>query len=604
MLRLIKSEEKLSMSLAIRDICEIKCYEEIRVKVRQIAMKIGEIAYTMKILNLHTEDNIKLVYSYYNSILTSNKDIKTSKRKTKLTLGQFDLNLAFLFIQLQYLSVILFDSGEHVHINAEEWVLHIVRSASISILEGNSGCVENMLFPALASYLSIDKYLIFLEQLRAFTKSEYKDLGYIYMTWLDALEEYKCNCLEDCFWHLDQFLNDSKEELDLFSKIFVAEKAVGLGIIILNSIKNKEESILLPKTLLKHFKLNKVGKEVYIFNTFKHKGYSENEEKEIRKALEEILINVIESASNYFSEESCELAFTYIQQLLIALYLDAKTEIESLRKLSIMIAQKTQLISEHFMIKEKLSVWKMYQEQYKYALKNEIDNERESPFKDIIVVKLEHGNPPNIGKLRNEEIKESKQIAIHINIYKALKEKRLSENKRKKFDIDKYELSEKMRSLGFNVPEKINYSNKIVNERYKLVQSIKDLHMIIVNTFFSTAILNPLDAHYIFDMLEKVNKLYISSINMFGLLIETNKKEDTEEIEESIEQIKEQLIAWKANKFMPDNEYIEKKKQLYRLKWQQHKQRLKQQEQTKLKKIKKQEYSEHKAKTKVLGIQI
>ena len=261
----------------------IDSYESIQSEAKDAALRIGEISYTMKILNMNTSDDIESAYSHYRDLLIKKSETglqkKTIKINNKTTFEAFELNLAYEFYKLQYLSIILFNNGEHTHVNSEEWILRQIRSGINAILKGT----QFDFLPIFSSYLSIDKYILLLEQVRVLCRSKYESLGYLQTTWLDALEEFKCNCYDDCFWHLIQFFDDGKNGLDLFSKLVVAEKIVGLGVILMGIIKGNQEdsAMLITSRLLKHFKSTKIADGFYSFNATKHAPYSETDRKSV-----------------------------------------------------------------------------------------------------------------------------------------------------------------------------------------------------------------------------------------------------------------------------------------------------------------------------------
>lgn len=209
----------------------------------------------------------------------------------------------------------------------------------------------------------------------------------------------------------------------------------------------------------------------------------------------------------------------------------------------------------------------------------------------------------DIGKLESDGLKESKQMALHLEIYKNMKNKRISKEKlkltKKPFSLAKYELTREIYSRGHNVPiEAIDefWRNKTSGYYLQLVEMIKDSSNYVLNTFYKTPLFNVLDVHYLFTLLEQIDEYYVKAIHLAGNAIE-GKAEQSKVIRGDIEKLKDELQIWKNNKFMPDEEYIERKKIIYRSRWKQHKKTLHQRNIAKRSGVKRQEALMRKADT-------
>jgi len=581
------------MRLIVEEICEIESYNEVKEETNYCISKIGEIAHTLKIISIakgnpYMED--KKLYEYYNNLLDKKK-LEQAFGKGEDNAKELHLNLTYFFTKIQYLSFILFNSSEYTDINAEDWILRVLKDGVDNLLKISSENLDNRLFPMLNTYLSIDKYILLLEQTRAICKSAYKDLGCIQITWLNALEEFKYNCLDDAFWHLVQFFEDSDQILDIFSKLFVVEKIVALGIILLQSSSKGGSSCMLTKSLAKHFKFEAVGDNEYNFKVYRHEPYTITEEEDIRKACRSAVSSLMTSTSTYFSEKKKDLVYDFIESPIVALLLNArsKNEINSLLEFNQSLMGSTRTILNGEVGTSDWYDWFSSSDRTKSTVYKVLKNLKFRYRLSLITVNLIHSEElvADTDKLNKAELAQNKQIATHLIIYRNLRRKNIKTNYNKPFNPHIYDLHKEAITFGFDPSKELPYNKKVFNKAYDLVENVKDMHMIALNTFFKTALFNSFDAHYLFTLLEQVDKLYVSAMNTFKE--EDKKEEDENNIMITIRAMKEELKRWKNNKFMPDEEYIEKKKKIYRIKWQQHKEKKKKQIIAKRAGIKKQE---------------
>lgn len=573
------------------DIHQIDSHEKVRTEIEYAVMKIGEIGHTLEINKLARA----VVYEFYECQLSKEHALYTFNKGNKEEELHIIINL--FFQKLQYLSVILFDTSSTLHSNAEKWILSMIKNNAHFLLARTSECLDNRLFPVLCSYLAVDKYVLLLEQTRALCRSEFGGLGYLQTTWLDALEEFKYNCLDDSFWHLVQFCEDGAKVVDIFSKLFVVEKAIGLGIILLQSGKKNKSKFMFPVSIAKHFKFEKREDGVQVFKVFKHEPYMAAEENEILKACKKMLSDLINFIVGYRSVKKSRLLFHCTEPLVLLLLLNArdKDDIKTLYELAAPIFDAKADFKELVNITEWYE-WLTSHDKSHNRLQLKLKSFKTELNLGFLEIELTHSeeHAADMDGLKKAELLEARQIATHITIYRKLRHRKVKKNYWKAFNPCKYDLRREAMTFGFDIPEEVDYSRKSVDAAYKLVESVKNMHMVVLNTFFTTAIFDSFDVHYLFTLLEQVDQLYVSSVKIFGESVTGGKGQNDSELSEesimaTIAEVKEELKAWKNNKFMPDEEYIEKKKKIYRIKWQQHKQQQRQQRIAKRAGIKKQD---------------
>ena len=289
-------------------------------------MQIGEISYTSKIIRLVNGTlKDKKRFGCYDKLLYKDKDknIALKKPKGNNKVDELDERLGFLFLKLQYLSITLFDFDERTHINSETWILELIKDGLANNIPKGTDSVRDRVLPLLCTYLSIGKYFMFIEDVRNLYRSKYEKYAYMYTTWLNALEEYHFNCLDDSFWHLVQFFDEAKLTLDVYSKLLIAEKIVGLGMILLGA--PTKDSILITKNLLKHFKYERAD---YSIKIMKHKGYSVTEVKAIKDACRDIVCSLLKFDQRDFSKKKCSMIFKYTCEMLTTLFLNTESNKE------------------------------------------------------------------------------------------------------------------------------------------------------------------------------------------------------------------------------------------------------------------------------------
>jgi hypothetical protein len=200
---------------------------------------------------------------------------------------------------------------------------------------------------------------------------------------------------------------------------------------------------------------------------------------------------------------------------------------------------------------------------------------------EFATVEFRH-NPrlaPDVDRLERESIQESRLMAIHTVISKGLRNHSLSKDRlrvlKKPFKIGKYELTiEAMAQNPTLDPKAIVqfWEDKKSGYYLQLVETVKYMHTIILNTFYTTPIFNVLDAHYLFTLLDQIDEYYVKTVSaLVAAIQDPSNDHKPKDIRGDVEKMRQELKIWKNNKFMPDEEYIEKKKVIYRSRWQQHK---------------------------------
>lgn len=631
------------------DIWNIKSKQELLEETRKIALKIGEISFTLKLMAMYVprakeclfknaENNNQIsslsrktpaTISNYCSFNKSDiKEAAISKKKQKIT--RYDTEIldiikmrSTLFFKLKYLSVNLFENGLHSHINSESYILHMIQHTIRETFSRSLLDSHNNLFQTFCTYLAAEKYILYVEQLRTLCRSkEYSKIGYQHNTWLDAMAEHNSKCYDDCLEHLMQFLDENEREITAFSKISIIEKIITLGLVMLNSIipkSGKEKELVLCMNSMKHMdfvKSNIAGEShKFSFKVFKHKPNYDGEEAYIFKMCKMALKSAVDANTFSFGPKKRKVFYDVIQALMISLLLNIRERSQYNDLIAIwksnpgLASVRLNQVLEETLFDE----WLAYQEQVKKLPKILIifgihENEFSFPF-DIATISLIHDNlaKPNLEKLEKDSLKECRQIAIHKMIYKTLRDKHpnkdIVKSYKKPFAHEKYDIISEIKTFGYNISsgtvQKFWEDRSQSANYYQLIENIKDVHMIVLNTFYKTPIFNVLDAHYLFTLLEQIDEYYVSMLKIMGETMknmepntELVKKVNTanvKEIRDEIEKMKVELKIWKNNKFLPDKEYIEKKKIVYRIKWQQHKQKEYQKRMSKKANLKRQE---------------
>ncbi len=455
-------------------------------------------------------------------------------------------------------------------------------------------CTDVQVFPALCTYLAIDKYILCVEQLRSLQRTPLRWVPEIQTTWLDALAEYKTHCIDDCYLHLLQFLDDNRKELDLYSKIAVVEKVVTMSIVMRGIIAPAgKDSVLIPTNMLKHMEFEKTeGKGCeYRLGVYKHGAATETEDEEIRVGSKRAVEQLIEDISQCYNQNRKKMLIDAVQVMLLALFLNGRD-----RKDAIELAPLVRLLTQEGQLKlsnnslancdiATLSTvypddWKNYQDRCRMEPNFLVSvgiHEAEWSFKFLIAnVELVHSKAlaPNVDQIEKDSQRESKLMATHLSIFKALRGHRPDREFLKlykhPFNPEKYEATREARAFGESAAARF-WQNKASGNSYQLVECVKDTHMMVLNTFYKTPIFTVLDAHYLFTHLDHINEYYAKAIHAVGVAIEGKDGGNaSREIREEMERLRTELKIWKTNKFMPDEEYIEKKKIVYRIKWQQH----------------------------------
>lgn len=574
-----------------REVWEYTSHEELRKEAREIALRVGEIGFTLRVIERiraqkggEGESDICAKYLFYADLLdsTSENEIKIKKKKKRFgsTENELNIELSQLFFKLQVLSVVLFGEGKPAHANSEDWVIELIQGVVALAMKSNDEDTFEKIFPIACCYFSIGRRDLFVEQANSLFRTSRKDVGCMLTTWLNAVETYRTHCLDECFWHLLQFFEDGREVVNKqgekirsfneFVQLLIAEKIIGLGIILLNSTKGKS-SMQLAKNILKHFSFAKTERDRYTLDVFMREDCSQEKEDAIRSSCRNVLSQVVKSIDSIISGKMKRMYLKNTQMLLMTMLLNAKDkdEIALLKEMYVQMVPKF-ISGVKAMIKEEM--WEENESVRTSCCENDI-------YPTIIPIELVHNEDcaPNTEQLKKEELRQYKQMATRSRIYRALRGKKVNrrfvQELKVPFDREKCEIANEARSLGYvlSAEEIAKASNtKSVKDAYDLLKKVKGMHMILLNSFYTIKIYNTLDAHYLFTLIERVDGYYTNAIKIFGGAA-AGKKEtlavSAREIEENLEKIKKDLLAWKDYIFVPDKKYIEERKAINKLKW-------------------------------------
>ncbi len=135
MARIADADLKGKRREKIAAIWGIQSQEALREETRRVALKIGEIVHTLRVLGPFVPKALQVFQArkskanaaeyYYNAIRQKEEDEKMSKmskkqKKKAITLKNIELlteSLNSLFFKLQNMSTLLFSPGKHTHIN-------------------------------------------------------------------------------------------------------------------------------------------------------------------------------------------------------------------------------------------------------------------------------------------------------------------------------------------------------------------------------------------------------------------------------------------------------------------------------------------------------
>lgn len=375
------------------------------------------------------------------------------------------------------------------------------------------------------------------------------------------------------------------------------EKIIAFSFVLLQIFTGGDKcEDLITSNLIKHLSAKKQGK-VYKTDIFSEGKRSETEIKEIFQSQYKIMHSLLIDIGNVYISKKKQFAHEAFQVLILNLVLNIyeKNIHENLR---LFLSKHGELLQSKLIIalficldwgslQDLCGIKKKYKENPDLLnLSKNKTNPDDFSFEFTVQILEYNQNPqakPNIEKLERESIQESKEIATHLILCKTLKKHKLRKDKiknlKKGFTLEKYDLMYEIKSKGHKLEnDKIKkfWNNKKSVEYLKLIDAIKEMHFAVVNTFYKTSIFNVLDAHYLFSLLEQIDERYIQAIHLIGNAIEEKKEDENaqKEFGDFIGKMKEELKIWKSNKFMPDEEYLEKKKKVYKTKWEQHRRKL------------------------------
>ena len=241
-------------------------------------------------------------------------------------------------------------------------------------------------------------------------------------------------------------------------------------------------------------------------------------------------------------------------------------------------------------------------------------------FVEVNIVGDSSWGEANYDLIQSDWVIENKQIAQHIYLYKAFKYMKFDKHKlkfmreplmknglvtlnrmqrdielQKKLDVGVEQLEPRMQYLAERKSNRgclFVLNEVIIEERIAL------------NTFYRTSIHNVLDAHYIFNEIHCTRDYYLNAETILQSLAAKLKLELPEPLvlkrkksvrgggeadlgetkaeqhklglmRKEIMEMRNALKVWKNNKFIPDAEFIQRKRKIYKLKWRQHQEEIK-----------------------------
>ena len=342
------------------EIYSLRSNIEVKNEVQRVALKIGEISFTLKLASIFNLEVKKVMedlhkrkkdlIDYYLADSEEKKkqqelkELKEKKRfrisggkhKKKMEKNSITDNLGKVLKnldkRLQYLSILMFSVGNHTHINvnniliffkAEEWILETIQNTieNAYIIELPEG-VPNEVFPILCCYLSIDKYILFVEQLRSIQKTKIEWVNYKQIAWLDALVEFRANCLEDSYNHLIQFYEDNRKELEIIEKVAVVEKIIAFSFVISRILTGGDKcEDLITSNLIKHLPAKKAEK-TYKIDIFSEGKRSEEDIKQIITSRNAVLEDFKEDIELVFNTKKKNFAYEAFQVMILNIVLN------------------------------------------------------------------------------------------------------------------------------------------------------------------------------------------------------------------------------------------------------------------------------------------
>ena len=640
-------DTKCTKSMRIWDIFSIDSKAELLSEVYYTVMRLGEIAYTLKILSLFKNKEIKMklkdplakkdILDYYIQAEMEMRieDLKSLKiKKAKLGLGPKKImkkkatpkssyltilkSQTILFFKLKFLSVMMMESlGKNTHLNADSFILQRILSYITTLRNESSQGFENELLPILSCYNSINKYIMLLTNLRALQITKHKWISNNHYNWVNAMVEIGANCMEDAFFHLTQYISDCRRELDPISKMIAVEKIVLLYLLLAKS--HLKKPIIISSHLKKHLSNITSVENCSTISWFIPAKVDTKVLAEITSECKRVLEQTAEDILNIFFPYLKKFACETMQVLLLTLLANSESNSESKVyskiALDILAQENTLILKDFFVNKGKVEI-------YRDILKAcSIEPDNFSFDWKMEELKIVHNSDlkPNIGKLEKDSLTETKEMVRYVNISKKMRNRSINRNliklKRTPFSTMKYEISLELinRNMVALSDSLVRFWEGKQSSYYlQFMQKIRDTQVIVANTFYKTPIFDVLDAHYLFTLLDQVDGFFNQTLKLISKSIEFDKddamspprEEDKQmklnkkpqlndkgitQMRGEIDKLLEELKVWKNNKFMPDEVYIEKKKVIYRSSWQSYRRKLNQQKMAKRTGIKRQE---------------
>ena len=629
------------------DVFSIDSRAELQSELYYTVMRLGEITYALRIFSLFDEkakQSMQIETSTKTDILEYHiqaeiqKELEESaemkKKKAKIGIGSKKAlkkkglaktyleniikSRKILFAKLKFLSVMMMDSlGRNSHLNADEYILskilHYITTLRREYVQG----YENDLLPILSCYMSINKYILMLTHLRGLQLTKHKWISEKHNSWVNAMLEIDANCYEDAFFHLTQYISDCRMELDVVSKLIAVEKVVVLYLLLAKS--HLKKPLIIASHLKKHLANITTVKDISTLSWYIPAKVDSKLQAEIAAECKRVLEETADDIAFIIYPEIKKFAYETMQVLLLTLLANCESDDEAKQYITFansFLEKEGNLVLKDFIMNRK----KM--EIYRDVLKeSSID-----PYNFAFEWKMEQLNivheiklKPNTEKLETDSYKEAKGMLRYVNLYKKLRNKSLNreivKSKKNSFSTMKYEITIELTNRNMvALPESLFrfWNSKQSSFYLQFMQKLRDTQVIIANTFYKTPIFDVLDAHYLFTLLDQVDEYFNQTMKLIGQAIEYGKEDITSppreedkkmkltkkaqlydqgisQIRGDVEKLCEELKVWKNNKFMPDEDYIEKKKVIYRSSWQLHRRKLYQQKIAKRAGLKKQE---------------
>ena len=129
--------------------------------------------------------------------------------------------------------------------------------------------------------------------------------------------------------------------------------------------------------------------------------------------------------------------------------------------------------------------------------------------------------------------------------------------------------------------EPVLLMNKGVSHVMHLIQEVYETEWSVLSTLNKTPIQNVLDAHYLLTLQCEVKGFYSDLIGVIRRSAEEPGKEGEKEVNRrvgyvrmQVEAVRDGLRMWKSNKFIPDQKFVQRKKKIFKSRWQLHQKEL------------------------------